>query len=285
MSKYAFFLGCVMPMRYPGIESSTRVIMKELGFELVDIEEFSCCPAPGITRSLHSPTWLSVAAHNLVAAQEAKLDILTVCNGCYGSLDEAAHVLNHDDAKRDEINKILKKAGSKEYKGKTQVRHFAEVLHKELGPDAIAKKVKHSLDHLNIAIHYGCHFLKPSAVRNLDNPETPHLLEDLVEATGATSVEYRHKQMCCGAGGGVRANTPDVALKMTEEKLKYLDEVEVDLILDVCPFCHLQYDRGQKDLGREKQYPVLHLSQLYGLAFGMDRKLLGFGLHDTPVDI
>ena len=69
MSKYAFFLGCVMPMRYPGIESSTRVVMKELGVELVDIDEFSCCPAPGVTRSLHSDTWLSLAAHNLVAGQ------------------------------------------------------------------------------------------------------------------------------------------------------------------------------------------------------------------------
>ncbi len=285
MSKYAFFLGCVMPMRYPGIESSTRMIMKNLGIDLVDVDEFSCCPAPGITRSLHSDTWLSVAAHNLVAAQEAKLDIIVVCNGCFGSLEEAAHMLNHDEAKRAEVNKILKRAGSKEYKGKTKVHHFAELLHKEVGTDAITKKVKHTLENLKIAIHYGCHFLKPSAVRNLDNPETPHILEDLVEATGAKSVDYRQKQMCCGAGGGVRANTPDVALKMAEEKLNYLDEVEVDLILDVCPFCHLQYDRGQKDLGRDKQYPVLHLSQLYGMAFGMDRKLLGFELHDTPVDI
>jgi heterodisulfide reductase subunit B len=284
MAKYAFFLGCVMPMRYPGIESTTREVMKQLGVELVDIDEFSCCPAPGVTRSLHSDTWLALAAHNLVAAQEAKLDIVVVCNGCYGSLDEAAHMLNHDEERLKEVNKVLKAAGSKEYKGKTKVLHFAEVLHKEVGVDAIKKKVKNPLDH-NVAIHYGCHFLKPSAVRNLDNPETPHILEDLVEATGSTSVDYRHKQMCCGAGGGVRANTPDVALKMTEEKLNYLDEVEADLIIDVCPFCHLQYDRGQKDLGRKKQYPVLHLSQYYGLAFGMDKSQLGFNMHDTPVDL
>ena len=285
MVKYAFFLGCVMPMRYPGIESATREIMKQLGVELVDVDEFSCCPAPGITRSLHSKTWLALAAHNLVAAQEAKLDLMVVCNGCYGSLDEAAHVLNNDEAKLAEVNEILTKAGSKPYKGKTKVKHFAQVLHNEVGVDAIRKKTNTKMDRYKVAIHYGCHFLKPSAIRHLDNPETPTILEELVEATGAKSVEYRNKQMCCGAGGGVRANTPDVALKMTEEKLIYLDEVEVDIILDVCPFCHLQYDRGQKDLGREKQYPVLHLSQFYGLAFGMDRKLLGFGLHDTPVEI
>jgi heterodisulfide reductase subunit B len=285
MSKYAFFLGCVMPMRYPGIESSTREVMKQLGVELFDVEEFSCCPAPGVTRSLQSSTWLAVAAHNLVAAQEAGLDIMVVCNGCFGSLAEAAHMLNHDKDKLAEVNKVLKAAGSKEYKGKTNVNHFAVILKDEIGLDAIAKRVKHKLDGMNVAIHYGCHFLKPSAVKELDNPETPRILDDLVEVTGATSVDYRHKQMCCGAGGGVRANTPDVALKMTEEKLNYLDEIEADIILDVCPFCHLQYDRGQKDLDRETKYPVLHLSQFYGLAFEMDNKLLGFNMHDVPVDL
>lgn len=285
MSKYAFFLGCVMPMRYPGIESSTREVMKQLGVELVDVDEFSCCPAPGVTRSLHSDTWLSVAAHNLVAAQEAGLDIVVVCNGCFGSLEEAAHMLNHNDEKRAAVNKVLKAAGSKEYKGKTKVHHFAVVLKNEVGLDAIKKKVTVPQEGLNVAIHYGCHFLKPSAVKGLENPENPRILDDLVEATGATSIDYRHKQMCCGAGGGVRANTPDVAQAMTEEKLDYLDEVETHMIVDVCPFCHLQYDRGQKDADRKKKYPVLHLSQLYGLAFGMDKSKLGFGMHDTPVDL
>ena len=107
MGNYAFFLGCVMPLRYPGIESSTREVMKELGVGLEDIDEFSCCPAPGITRSLHTPTWLTIAAHNLVAAQERGLDVMVVCNGCYGSLDEASHILNHNEARRAEVNQLL----------------------------------------------------------------------------------------------------------------------------------------------------------------------------------
>ncbi|MCJ7607645.1 MAG: CoB--CoM heterodisulfide reductase subunit B, partial [Thermoplasmata archaeon] len=35
MAKYGFFLGCIMPLRYPGIESSSREVMKALGVELV----------------------------------------------------------------------------------------------------------------------------------------------------------------------------------------------------------------------------------------------------------
>ena len=49
--KLGFFLGCVMPMRYPGVESATREVFKALDIELVDLTGASCCPAPGVTRS------------------------------------------------------------------------------------------------------------------------------------------------------------------------------------------------------------------------------------------
>lgn len=284
MPKYAFFLGCIMPLRYPNIESSTRAIMKELGVDLVDIDKFACCPCPGLVLCTHHETWLALGANNLVAAQEQDLNIMVVCNGCLATLEEVANILNHDEQKRAEINAILRKAGSKDYLGNTKVRHFAEVLYNEVGVEAIKSKVKNPLD-LDVAIHYGCHFLKPSKSRGLDDPERPHMLEDLVKVVGARSVEYRQKQMCCGAGGGLRVNIPDVSLKMTAEKLNYLDEVKADLILDVCPYCHLQYDRGQKALKRQKTYPVVHLSQFYGMAFGIDRKLLGFEIHDTKVNL
>ena len=37
MAKYAFFLGCIAPLRYPGIEKSTREVFKALDVELVDV--------------------------------------------------------------------------------------------------------------------------------------------------------------------------------------------------------------------------------------------------------
>ena len=53
MAKYAFFLGCIAPLRYPGIEKSTREVCKALGIELVDLTDASCCPAPGVIRAFN----------------------------------------------------------------------------------------------------------------------------------------------------------------------------------------------------------------------------------------
>jgi heterodisulfide reductase subunit B len=101
-----------------------------------------------------------------------------------------------------------------------------------------------------------------------------------------TSVMYKDKGMCCGAGGGVRARTPDVALKMTKENLDNMANAGVDVIVDCCPFCHLQYDVGQVQLKDLKQkIPVLHLSQLLGLAFGLEKEKLGLEVHQVKVNL
>ena len=283
MAKYAFFLGCIMPLRYPGIESSTREVMKSLGVELVDMQGASCCPAPGVMRSFDQTYWMTVAARNLAIAEKMGMDVLTICNGCFDTLFEVAHKLNHDPELRKKINKNLRDAAGMEYGGTVNVRHFVELLYRDVGLEAIRAKVKGGKN-LKAAVHYGCHFLKPSNIKKIDDSERPHVFDDIVEAAGMTSLVYKDKGMCCGAGGGVRARTPDVALKMTKENLVNMTAAGAEVIVDCCPFCHLQYDVGEAQL-KEFKIPVLHLSQLLGLAFGLDKEKLGLEVHQTKVSL
>jgi heterodisulfide reductase subunit B len=83
--KYALFLGCVIPVKYPGFEKATREVMKSLDIELVDLP-FSCCPSPTNMKLAHYDTWLALAARNLCLAEEAGLSILAMCNGCVNTL-------------------------------------------------------------------------------------------------------------------------------------------------------------------------------------------------------
>jgi len=284
--QYAFFLGCVIPNRYPGIELAMRNVAPTLGIELKDMEGASCCPAPGVFKSFHQPTWLALAARNLIIAETLGTDIVTLCNGCYGSLKEANEILKTDSSKRDEVNKILHDF-NKEFKGTINVKHFVEVVYSEIGTEKLRGLVKKPLN-LNVAIQYGCHLLKPTKYRTVESTERPKFLDELVEALGSRSVPYRDKMMCCGAGGGVKASNPDVSLDMAKEKLENMRNAGAECIVSPCAFCHLQFDRGQVDirnkLGVDFNIPVLHYVQFLGLALGLAPEKLGLYSNAIPVD-
>jgi heterodisulfide reductase subunit B len=276
---FAFFLGCIMPNRYPQIEKATRFVMDKLGYTIKDMERASCCPAPGVFRSFDKYDWMVAAARNICIAEKMDTDILTVCNGCFGTLQEVNTHLKNDEVAKAKVNEKLKLLGDYEYKGTIEVRHIAEVLGFEIGPTAIQEYLVRKV-HAKAAIHYGCHFLKPSKTRNIQSPEAPTILEDFVEALGVVSLDFKNKHTCCGAGGGVKAAHPDASMTILGEKMKNIADVEPDFIFDVCPFCHLQFDSGQDWLNKNRSQhfdiPVIHISQLTAYCMGMDSKYLGF---------
>jgi len=283
---YALFLGCIIPNRYPGIELAMRNVAPMLDIEIKDMEGASCCPAPGVFKSFDKSTWAALAARNLTIAESLGCDILTLCNGCYGSLKEANEILKQDAEQRDRLNKILNDV-KREFKGNIKVRHFVEVLYRDYGTDRIGKMVKKLLN-LNVAVHYGCHLLRPTKYREIKSSERPRFLDELVEVLGAKSVPYRDKMMCCGAGGGVRAAVLDVALDMTREKLQNVKNVGADLVVTPCAFCHLQFDRGQIEI-RDKtgvlfNIPTLHYVQFLGLALGLPPEKLGVYNNAIPTE-
>lgn len=277
-NEYAFYLGCIMPNRYPQIEKATRFVLEKLGYQLLDMDRAACCPAPGVLRSFDKEDWMVAAARNICIAEKLDRDILTVCNGCFGTLQEVnKHLQTHEDA-RERVNLKLKELGDYEFKGTIQVKHIGEFLGNDIGPydiqDYIVRKVKGT-----VAVHYGCHFLKPTRTREVDSAEEPVILDEFVEALGLTSLDFKQKLSCCGAGGGIKAAYADSSMTIFAEKMVNIEEVHPDFIVDVCPFCHLQFETGQDYLnqnhGTNLDYPVIHLSQLTAYCMGMDEKFIG----------
>lgn len=277
MEKLSLFLGCIVPNRYPGIEKATKLCLQKLDIDVSDLPGASCCPAPGVFKSFDKATWLALASRNIVLSEKMGRDLLTVCNGCYGSLADANLELKKDPELKACTNNCLKEIGM-EFRGTAKVRHIIEYLYKEFGPEKLKEHITTQLD-LKVALHYGCHLIKPSRDRNLGETEAPVFFDELVESTGAKSVDYTDKMMCCGAGGGVRSGHAAESLEMLEHKLACIRQAGVDCIVNACPFCHLQFDRGQlavnEKFGTDYSIPVLHYSQLLGLALGFSPYELG----------
>lgn len=291
MTSYTYFFGCVIPNRYPGIEYAVRWVCGKEGFNLdvKDTPEFSCCPVPGIFYSTDKDTWLLLAARNLVLAQDERRDILTVCNGCLTSLMKATEYLR-DPKTMGKVNRVLSQVGKKytgvpkRTEGKRKVfepvtvRHYIELMANDIGLEAITEKVKRPLKNITVAVHYGCHYLRPTESKTIDDPNNPVLLDRIVEACGATSIEYEDKLDCCGAGGGVRSHVVDLANSLTEDKCRNIGAVGADCIVTGCPFCLLQFDNAQKTFSKDG-IPVMHVSQFQALAMGIDPISLGFDTH------
>lgn len=274
--RHALFLGCTIPIKEFGYEASMRKVCEVLNIGLEDLEGYICCGYPAETPIAHD-TWLTMAAYNITLAEEKNLGIVTPCNGCFNSLKKANTILKGDQKLRERINKFLSKL-DRNFKGTVEVKHLVQVLHEHR--EEIREKVKKPLQDISVAPHLGCHIVKPSEFMQVDDPNDPKILDELVEMTGAKSLNYIDKNMCCG--NVLRGLEEGVSASIAKEKLKNVKDVNADCMTTVCPACHLQYDIGQLEIKskykEEYNIPVLHYPQLLGLALGLGPEELGINL-------
>ena len=277
--KYALFLGCVARNVYPSIEKATRDVFKELEIELID-EPYSCCPAPGAIGSYDEESWLTLGARNLSLSEEEWLDVMAICNGCYGTLHRVHKILEHDEEKKAIVNSHLKKIGIEYKGGAIKPVHFLDVLSKDEVKEKILENKKIDLG-LNVALHYGCHYLRPRYEDADYNVEKPTVFEEIIELLGCESIEFKDKLSCCGAGGGVWSGVEELGIDILEEKIRNVHEAgDVDCIVNICPFCHMHIDQSQKKSQfKTDPIPTLHLNQLIGLAFGIKDKTMALHTH------
>lgn len=278
---YTLFLGCMIPLRHPQIELAARKSLPRLGLKLFDAEGFSCCPEPWSVKGASLDGWLGIAMRNLAVGERTGRDMLVLCNGCYSTLTEAAHIAGGDgDAAKASAKKLS--AMKLAYKGKSKARHVARVL-SDMGPEKVASSVKRPLAGLKVAVHHGCHLLRPSDILGFDDPFEPSLLEELVEALGAEVVSYPGYTDCCGKA----VRDQEVSLSIGSEKLAAMKAGSADCVVTVCPACFEQFDLGQvemkRKLGREHKLPAFHYCQLLALAQGEEEA--GLGLYRHRVDV
>jgi heterodisulfide reductase subunit B len=277
--RFAFFPGCLIPVRYPQMEAAIRKTLPKLGIEIVDLDGFTCCPDPIYFKSYDKAAWLAVAARNLAIAEEAGLNLFTICSGCTATLSETYQQLNANKNLKEEINRRLARVG-KSYHGTATIRHVVTVIRDEIGLDAVAASVVRPLAGLKVAIHYGCHLLKPSHIMKVDDPDDPHILDELVSALGATPVRHGEWILCCGKA----CKHPEAPAEMMHDLLASVAEVEADILGVVCPSCFSEFDLGQLKLARQYEdeslkTPAVYYFQLLGLAQGLTLEEVGLHRH------
>jgi heterodisulfide reductase subunit B len=275
--EYALYLGCIIPTEQYGYEISARRILKELDVEIKEMERSSCCGAP--LRHINLNLTLYLSSRNLAIADSMGLDILVLCPNCHLALREGKKRVE-DEKTMEKIKEDLKEEGLS-YRGRSKIVHILDLLYEKI--DYIRERVVKPID-LRGAAHYGCHLLRPSESGGVDNPERPHKMEEILRAIGLESREYPERLNCCG--GPIFFHKPDAALSMAGKKMVAIQK-RFDLLSTVCPYGQRMFDSKQeqasRSIGERIDLPVLYLTQLLGIAMGVDEKELGLDFNLSPL--
>lgn len=273
MKYYAYFPGCSAMATAVGLGISTQAIAKPLDMELTELEDWTCCGSTPYG-SLDELESVCVAARNLALAEKTGLELVTPCSSCFATLYKANLQLKDHPQLKAQVNEALAVANL-EYRGNLQIRHLIEVLVNDITPEVIAAKVQSGLNGLKVAPYYGCQLARPDY--GFDDPEFPQSLDRLVECLGAEAVPFALKNRCCG--GSLIIPEEELALGLIRKLLDNALENGAQCIVTPCPLCQTNLDAYQSRVNsRFKTHynlPVLFITQLIGLALGIDSISLG----------
>lgn len=276
---YAYYPGCASQEMTREANDTTRLVADELGIELLDMPKANCCGA-GLLTDYDYGLYIALNARIFAEAEQMGKDILTICSTCLMVMSTANRDLKQNPDLLEKTNGVLAKAGL-HYSGETEVKQLLWVLASDYGLDNLRRKVVKPLNWIKAAPFYGCHSLRPSDALGFDDPMKPHSLEAVIEALGGEAVDFKGKTKCCGFQ--VDLVTEQTAELMTARRLIDGKDRGANCFVTPCPFCHINLDNYQKlaekRVSEKIGMPVFHLSQLVGLAMGMNPAQLGLGRH------
>jgi heterodisulfide reductase subunit B len=272
---YSYFAGCKIPYYLPEYGSSTVALLERFGIKLLDFE-FNCCGYP--VRDIDFQSFLLAGARNLALAEQKNTDIVTPCKCCFGSMKFVEHYLKHREAIKDQINAALRPEGL-QWEGRISVKHLLTVLHQDVGISMLRAAVVNPFEGLKVAIHTGCHALRPGNVTRFDNPLAPGIFNDLVALTGAESVFWSMSTECCGNPQWDK--NQKLALKQMQRKLMNAKQAGADFVCTACTYCQMQFEqKNQSELmpqNSDRIIPAVLISQLIGLSIGLEEAQIGIG--------
>jgi succinate dehydrogenase / fumarate reductase cytochrome b subunit len=282
----AYYKGCLASLSAKELDSSTQALAPKVGLDLIELKAVTCCGAGDIQEA--EPDYsVHLNARILAYASATGADtLMTVCNVCTLNLRQANWQLMNDPQLRERVNNNLTSVGVPRYERNVDVRHLLWEVAEGEGYELLKASAHRGLKGLKIAPFYGCQILRPSKLMGFEDPDRPSSLERIIEACGGESVDYPAKLKCCGFP--IIQAREETALGELIQPIEQAKEAGADAMVTPCPLCHLSLDAWQSKLkastGRDFGMPILHLSQLIGVAAGVPEAELKFKRHVVSVE-
>src|SRR3989337_1164535 len=207
-------------------------------------------------------------------AQRWGSPVINICSTCQGVQSLAQQRLRKNAKLAAQVNETRADEGLQyDAEAGIEVKNFLWVLVEDLGLDKLRGLVKKPLTGLKAGPFYGCYILRPESVLGFDeHPDRDKYLEYVIDAVGATVINYEGQDKCCGFP--ILTINKRHSLSMAANHLSEAQSEGADCLVTPCPLCHLNLDAQQPDAAQYAtvdglEVPILILSQLICVVLGL----------------
>lgn len=225
-AKIALFTGCLVDYRLQHVGEALINVFKANNIDIDIPENQVCCGSPLLRTGQVDPV-KKLVKQNYEVFKDYDT-VITICAGCGATL-------KNDHPK---------------FGSKLHIQDISEFLIDKLD---LSDK---SLD-MTVTWHDPCHLANGQGIKD----EPREILKEICNFS-----EMKHPNQCCGAGGGIKAAYPEMALKLSKEKAKMIKETDADAVITICPFCQNNLKDGLDALNMNDT-KVMNILELLDLVY------------------
>jgi L-lactate dehydrogenase complex protein LldE len=237
MTTVQLFITCLVDSFFPKTGESVVDILHRLGIGVDFAREQTCCGQPAFNAGLRKDA-RAIAEHTIKVFENTTGDIVTPSGSC-------AHMFRHNYPELFEGDSVwyprAKALAARIYE-------FSEYLVDKLGVTDVGAKWDGLLTY-----HPSCHTL-----RGINVDKQPRAL--LANVQGATLVELPHAEECCGFGGIMSVEHPELSAEWLKRKISNLEMTQSPTLVVTDAGCLMHIAGG---LNRQKKSQrLMHIAEV-----------------------
>ena len=225
-----FYPGCMEKFVLREQEKNYEEILKKIGIDFIKLKDLEVCCGSPVLNAGYLEDFKTLAKKNFKVFKEHGVKrIITPCPACFKTFKlEYPKVIEDFDI---------------------EVEHMTQTLLKALKEGKLKPK---RLKKVKVTYHDPCHLGRYCGVY-----EEPR---EIIKFLGLNLIEMefnRENAFCCGGGGGLRSNYPELAREIAKERMKQALKTKAKILVTCCPLCYACL----KEVGRKIE--VKELSELF----------------------
>lgn len=237
MTQVQLFVTCLVDSFFPKTGQAVVDVLSRLGISVDFAREQTCCGQPQFNAGLRKDA-RAIAEHTIKVFENTKGDIVTPSGSC-------AHMFRHN------YTEIFEGDSNWYPRAKAlaaRTYEFTEYLVDKLGITDVGAKWDGMLTY-----HPSCHTL-----RGINVDKQPRAL--LANVQGATLVELPHAEECCGFGGIMSVEHPELSAEWLKRKISNLEASQAPTLVVTDAGCLMHIAGG---LNRQKKSQrVVHIAEV-----------------------